>query len=69
MPQLDPFARSNGPLPAPEWTASVYRNTGNGPNPFDELEAVLLSGTGNVSYDRVYQAVQHPFRCVALPSN
>jgi hypothetical protein len=69
MPQLDAFLRSSGPLAQPEWTASVYRNTGNGPNPFDELEAVLLSGTGNVSYDRVYQAVQHPFRCVALPSN
>jgi hypothetical protein len=69
MPQLDPFARSHGPLPAPEWTSSVYRNTANGPNPFDELEAVLLGAGGNVSYDRVYQAVQHPFRCVALPSN
>jgi hypothetical protein len=69
MPQLDAFLRSAGPLPQAEWTASVYRNTDNGPNPFDELEAVLLSGTGNVSYDRVYQAVQHPFRCVALPSN
>jgi hypothetical protein len=69
MPQLDPFARANGPLEAAEWTSSVYRNTGNGPNPFDELEAVLLSGTGSVSYDRVYLAVQHPFRCVALPSN
>jgi hypothetical protein len=69
MPQLDPIARSNGPLPQSEWTASVYRNSGNGPNLFDQLETVLLSGTGDVSYDRVYQAVQHPFRCVALPSN
>ena len=69
MPQLDQFARSNGPLPQAEWTSSVYRNTVNGPNPFDELEAVLLSGTGNVGYDRVYLAVQHAFRCVALPSN
>jgi hypothetical protein len=69
MPQLDRFLRSSEPLPQPEWTASVYRNTQNGPNPFDELEAILLSGTGNVSYDRVYLAVQHPFRCVALPSN
>jgi hypothetical protein len=69
LPQLDPFARLNGPLPAAEWTSSVYRNPANGPNPFDELETVLLSGTGNVSYDRVYQAVQHPFRCVARPSN
>jgi hypothetical protein len=69
MPQLDAFLRSNGPLAQPEWTSSVYRNTDNGPNPFDELEAVLLDGGGNVSYDRVYQAVQHPFRCVALPSN
>jgi hypothetical protein len=69
MPQLDQFARSNGPLPQGEWTSSVYRNPGNGPNPFDQLEAVVLSGTGNVDYDRVYLAVQHAFRCVALPSN
>jgi hypothetical protein len=53
MVQLDSFARSNGPLAQPEWTSSVYRNTDN----------------GDVSYDRVYLAVQHPFRCVALPSN
>ena len=69
MPQLDLFARSSGPLPQAEWTSSVYRNPANGPNPFDELETVLLSGTGSVGYERVYQAVQHPFRCVALPSN
>ena len=69
MPQLDRFLRSVEPLPQPEWTSSVYRNPANGPNPFDELEAVLLGAGGNVSYDRVYQAVQHPFRCVALPSN
>ena len=69
MPQLDPFARSNGPLPNAEWTGSVYRNPANGPSAVEQLEAVLLDGGGNVSYDRVYQAVQHPFRCVALPSN
>jgi len=69
MPELDRFARSSGPLTQPEWTSSVYRNEGNGPNPFDQLEAVLLTGTGDVSYARVYLAVQHPFRCVALPSN
>jgi hypothetical protein len=69
MPQLDAFLRSNGTVAQPEWTSSVYRNIDNGPNPFDELEAVLLGAGGNVSYDRVYQAVQHPFRCVALPSN
>jgi hypothetical protein len=69
MAQLDQFARSNGPLPQEEWTSSVYRNPAHGPNPFDELEAVLLSGTGNVSYGQVYIPVQHAFRCVALPSN
>jgi hypothetical protein len=69
MPQLDPFARSNGPLPQPEWTGSVYRNPANGPTPVEQLEAVVLGGFGDVSYDRVYLAVQHPFRCVALPSN
>jgi hypothetical protein len=69
MSQLDRFLRASQPLPQPEWTSSVYRNTDNGPNAFDELEAVLLGAGGNVSYDRVYQAVQHPFRCVALPSN
>jgi hypothetical protein len=31
--------------------------------------AILLSATGNVGYDRVYQAVQHSFRRVAPPSN
>jgi hypothetical protein len=69
MPQLDQFARSNGPLPQAEWTGSVYRNTANGPAPVEQLEAVLLGGSGVVSYDRVYLAVQHAFRCVALPSN
>jgi len=69
MPELDPFVRSNGPLPQPEWTASVYRNLANGPNLFDQLEAVVLGGGAEVDYDRVYLAVQHAFRCVALPSN
>jgi hypothetical protein len=70
MPQLDGFARSNGPLtPLGEWTSSVYRNPDNGMNAFDQLEAVVLSGGGDVSYDRVYLAVQHAFRCVVLPSN
>jgi hypothetical protein len=69
MPQLDRFARSNGPLPQAEWTGSVYRNPANGPNPVDELETVLLSGFGQVGYERVYLAVQHAFRCAALPSN
>jgi hypothetical protein len=69
MPQLVPFGRSNGPLPQPEWTASVYSDPSNSPNLFDQLEAVLVSRTGSVGYDRVCQAVQHSFRCVALPSN
>jgi len=69
MPQLDAFLRATGPLPQPEWTASVYRNSANGGNEFDQLETVLLSGTGNVSYAQVYKPVQHAFRCVALPSN
>lgn len=69
MPELDAYARSNGPLPQAEWTASVYRNSANGGSAADQLEAVLLSGVGDVSYDRVYVPVQHAFRCVALPSN
>jgi hypothetical protein len=69
MPQLDRFARTRGPLPQTEWTGSVYRNPSNGPTPVEQLEAVVLDGFGDVSYDRVYLAVQHPFRCVALPSN
>jgi hypothetical protein len=69
MTALDRFARSSGPLPGPEWTSSVYRHESNGPSPFEQLEAVLLSGTGDVSYDQVYKPVQHAFRCVALPSN
>jgi hypothetical protein len=69
MPQLDPFARSRGPLTQAEWTGSVYRNPGNGTTAVEQLEAVLMSGFGDVSYSRVYLAVQHAFRCVALPSN
>jgi hypothetical protein len=70
MPQLDRFAVFHGPLSAQgEWTSSVYRNPANGSNPSDQLEAVLLNGGGPVSYERIYLAVQHPFRCVALPSN
>jgi hypothetical protein len=70
MSQLDRFWRVRGPLSASgEWTSNVYRNADNGMNAFDQLEAVVLSGDGVVSYDRVYLAVQHAFRCVALPSN
>jgi hypothetical protein len=70
MSQLDPFVRSHGPLSAQgEWTSNVYRNPDNGMNPFDQLEAVVLGESGAVTYDRVYLAVQHAFRCVALPSN
>jgi hypothetical protein len=69
MAELDLYARSNGPLPQPEWTSSVYRNPDNGPLAVDELEAVVLQGGGGVSYDRVHVPVQHAFRCVALPSN
>ena len=67
--QLDPFARANGPLPQPEWTASVYRNPEPPGTPAEQLEAVLLAGVGDVSYGRVHSTEQHPFRCVALPSN
>jgi hypothetical protein len=69
MAQLDRYARLHGPLPQAEWTASVYRNPGNGPTAVEQLEAVILGGFGDVSYDRVYLAVQHGFRCVDLPSN
>jgi hypothetical protein len=69
MPQLDRFAKSSGPLPQAEWTGSLYRNPANGPLPVDQLETVLLSGVGDPSYSRVYLAVQHAFRCAALPSN
>jgi hypothetical protein len=70
MAQLDRFAVLSGPLSAAgEWTSSVYRNPDNGGDSFDQLEAVVLTGGGAVSYERVYLAVQHAFRCVALPSN
>lgn len=55
--------------PQGEWTSSVYRNPDNGMDPFDQLETVVLSGGAGVGYERVYLAVQHAFRCVALPSN
>jgi hypothetical protein len=69
IPQLDAFLRSHGPAPQAEWTASVYRNPDNGANLFDQLEAVVLGQGAEPSYERVYLAVQHGFRCVALPSN
>jgi hypothetical protein len=69
MPQLDSFARSSGQVSDPEWTASVYSNPDNGPSAVEQLEAVLIDGNAQVSYDRVYLAVQHAFRCVAPPSN
>jgi hypothetical protein len=70
MPQLDLVASFHGPLGAQgEWTSSVYRNPGNGSDPSDQLEAVVLSGGGAVTYERVNLPVQHAFRCVALPSN
>jgi hypothetical protein len=69
MPQLDGLARSQGPLaPGGEWTASVYLYAAGGPT-FDELEALVLSGGGDVSRDRVNAPIQHAYRCVALPSN
>lgn len=69
MAELDLYARANSPLPQPEWTASVYRNPDNGPTAVEQLEAVVLQGGADVSYDRVHLPVQHAFRCVALPSN
>jgi hypothetical protein len=70
MPELDRFAVLRGPLSSQgEWTSSVYRNPANGSNASDQLEAVVLGGGELVNYDRVYLAVQHAFRCVALPSN
>jgi hypothetical protein len=70
MAQLDRFAVLSGPLSAAgEWTSSVYRNPDNGTDPFDQLEAVVLTSGGVASYERVNLAVQHAFRCVALPSN
>jgi hypothetical protein len=69
MPQLDGFARSQGPLTSGgEWTASVYLYAAGGPT-FDELEALVLSGGGDVGRDRVNAPIQHAYRCVALPSN
>lgn len=69
MPQLDRFARFEGPLAQAEWTGSVYRNPANGALPTEQLETVLLGAGGAPSYERVYLAVQHAFRCAALPSN
>ena len=69
MPQLDRFASSHGPLaPGGEWTASAYLYASAEPT-FDQLEALVLSGGGDVGRDRVNAPNQHAFRCVALPSN
>lgn len=69
MAELNSFAGSRPLGPGGEWTSSVYRNPDNGVDPFDQLETVVLSGGGVASYERVNLAVQHAFRCVALPSN
>ena len=69
MAQLSRFAGTRPLSPAGEWTSSVYRNPNNGPDPFDELETVVLTGGGAASYDRVNSPSQHAFRCVALPAN
>jgi hypothetical protein len=66
---LNRFAGTHPLSPAGEWTSSVYRNPDNGPDPFDELEAIWLTSGGAARYERVNLAVQHTFRCVALPSN
>lgn len=68
MAQLDRFAGTRPLSPAGEWTSSVYRNRDNGAELTDQLEAVVLTPT-SLTYERVYLAVQHAFRCVALPSN
>ena len=69
MAQLERFVGARPLSPAGEWTSSVYRNTDNGPDPFDQLEAVVLIVGGGARFERVNLAVQHGFRCVALPSN
>jgi hypothetical protein len=69
MAELDRFASTQPLSSAGEWTSSVYRNPDNGTDAFDQLEAVVLAGGGVASYERVNLAVQHAFRCVALPSN
>jgi hypothetical protein len=69
MAELNRFGGTHPLSPAGEWTSSVYRNPDNGADPFDQLEAVVLSGGGVANYEKVNLAVQHAFRCVALPSN
>jgi hypothetical protein len=69
MAELNRFGGTHPLSPAGEWTSSVYRNPDNGPDPFDELEAIWLTSGGAARYDRVNFPVQHAFRCVALPSN
>jgi hypothetical protein len=69
MAELDRFAGSHPLSQSGEWTSSVYRNPDNGADPFDQLEAVVLSGGGVANYEKVNLAVQHAFRCVASPSN
>jgi hypothetical protein len=69
MPELELFATTQGPLSVGgEWTSSVYLYAAGGPT-FDELEALVLSGGGDVGRDRVNAPIQHAYRCVALPSN
>jgi len=69
MPELDLYVRLRGPLAQSEWAANAYRNPDNGPTAVEQLEAVVLHGSAELSYDQVHAPVQHAFRCVALPSN
>ncbi len=70
MPELSRFATLHGPLAAEgEWTSSVYLYSPNGGTTFDQLEALLVGGGGDVGHARVNAPNPHPFRCVALPAN
>ena len=71
MAQLDRFAGISIAL-SPGGRVDLQRLSEGGQRirtRLDQLEAVVLTGGGAATYERVNLAVQHAFRCVALPSN
>lgn len=70
LTELDPFARSNGPVSEEgEWTSSVFLEEPSTATTFERLEALLVKRFGDVDHARVNAPTPHPFRCVVVPSN
>jgi hypothetical protein len=64
------FADAGGKVDVPEWTSNVYED-GPAGNPADpnKLKVVLAGGPAGWDFGEAFTPEQHPFRCMALPSN